>query len=250
MTGNPDHTPVHLARPPRENMLVNLVCNIVLPGLILSRLSSPDRLGPIGALLLGIAFPLGYGAYDLAVRKKWNFFSIVGLGSTALTGSFALMELDAFWFAIKEASIPTLFGIAILATAGTERPLVREFILNESMIDVPRLEEGLTERGTRAEFEALLRTSTLGMAASFTLSALLNFGLARVMLKSPPGTPDFTAELGHMTWMSWPVIALPSMVLTGLIIWRLMAGIHQLTGLGMDDLLHSARPETRDNSAP
>ena len=249
MIANPHQPPVHLERPPRENMLINLVCNIVLPGLILSRLSSPDQLGPVGALLLGIAFPIGYGAYDLAVRKKWNFFSIVGLGSTALTGSFALMELDAFWFAIKEASIPTLFGVAILATAGTARPLVREFILNESMIDVPRLEEGLTERGTRREFEALLRTSTLGMAAGFTLSAVLNFGLARIMLKSPPGTPEFTAELGHMTWMSWPVIALPSMMITGFIIWRLMAGIYELTGLGIDDLMHSASTENRADPA-
>jgi hypothetical protein len=243
MPGNSEHPPVHLARPPRENMLINLVCNIVLPGLILSRLSAPDRLGPVGALLLGIAFPIGYGTYDLAVRKKWNFFSIVGLGSTALTGGFALMQLDAFWFAIKEASIPTLFGIAILATAGTSRPLVREFVLNESMIDVPRLEEGITERGTRREFEALLRTATLWMAGSFTLSAVLNFGLARLMLTSPPGTPEFTAELGHMTWMSWPVIALPSMALTGIILWRLMAGIHELTGLGFDDLLHAAQEQ-------
>src|SRR5688572_5944105 len=121
---NPDTPPVHLARVPRENMLINLVCNIVLPGLILSRLSSPDRLGPVGALLLGMAFPIGYGAYDLAIRKKWNFFSIIGLGSTALTGSFALMQLDGFWFAVKEASIPTFFGVAILATLGTDRPLV------------------------------------------------------------------------------------------------------------------------------
>jgi hypothetical protein len=246
VTARPGQARVHLARPPRENMLVNLVCNIVLPGLILSRLSSPERLGPVVALLVGIAFPIGYGAYDLAVRKKWNFFSIVGLGSTALTGSFALMELDAFWFAVKEASIPTLFGIAILATAGTARPLVREFVLNESMIDVSRLEEGITERGTRAEFEALLRTSTLWMAGSFTLSAVLNFGLARVMLTSPPGTAEFTAELGHMTWISWPVIALPSMILTGLIIWRLMAGIHELTGLGVEDLLHSAREQNAE----
>jgi hypothetical protein len=40
------------------------------------------------------------------------------------------------------------------------------------------------------------------------------------------------------------------MLLTGLIVWRLMAGIHELTALGMDDLLHSARTENRDNSAP
>jgi hypothetical protein len=232
---------VHLARPPRENMLVNLVCNIAIPGFVLSRMSGPDALGPIGALLVGIAFPLAYGAYDLVARRKWNFFSIVGLASTSLTGGFALMQLDGFWFAIKEASIPTLLGIAILGTANTDTPLVREFVLNESVIDVARLEHGITEHGTEREFEALLRTSTLWMAGSFAMSAILNFVLARIMLTSPSGTPEFTAELGRMTWMSWPVIALPSMIATGVIIWRLLAGIHELTGLGTDDLLHAMR---------
>jgi len=237
------------ARPKRENMLVNLVCNIVLPGLILSRLSGEDELGPIGALLVGISFPLGYGIYDLVKRRKWNFFSIVGLGSVSLTGTFALMQLDGFWFAVKEASVPALFGVAVLATLGTGRPLVRQFILNESIVDVRRLEAELDSRGNRADFDLLLRTATLWMSAGFALSAVLNFGLARVLLKSPGGTPEFTAELGRMTWLSWPVIALPTMLLTMLIVWRLLGGIHALTGLGMEDLVHGADDHSDRRSA-
>src|SRR5690242_4728401 len=170
--------PVHLARPPRENMLVNLVFNIVIPGFVLSRLSGENALGPVGALLVGMAFPLAYGAYDLVARRKWNFFSIVGFASTSLTGGFALMQLDGFW-------------VAILATAGTDRPLVREFVLNESVIDVARLEQGIAEHGSERPFEALLRTSTYWLAGSFAMSAVLNFVLARVMLTSPSGTPEF-----------------------------------------------------------
>lgn len=230
------------SRPDRENLLLNLAFNIVVPGFILSRLSGEDQLGPVLALLLGVSFPLGYGIYDLIVRRKWNFFSIVGLLSVSLTGTFALMELDGFWFAVKEASIPTLFGVAILATLGTGRPLVREILLNESVIDVSRLEAQLQSRGTQAEFDRLLRSATLWMSGSFAFSAVLNFVLARVMLKSPTGTAEFTAELGRMTWLSWPVIALPSMMLTMIILWRLLGGIHTLTGLAMEDLLHGASP--------
>lgn len=226
------------ARPGRENIFLNLAFNIVLPGLILSKLSPEDRLGPLAALLLGISFPLGYGLYDLATRHKWNVLSVVGLLSVSLTGGFALMEVDGFWFAVKEASVPALFGAALLATIGSGRPFVREFVLNESVIDVPRLESALDSHGTRREFDALLRSATWWMSAAFALSAVLNFVLARVILRSPSGTPEFTAELGHMTWLSWPVIALPSTVLTMLILWRLMAGIHELAGLDLDDLLH------------
>src|SRR5438132_1272954 len=76
----------------RENMLVNLLFNIAAPGLILSKLSADDRLGPVGALLLGISIPLSYGLYDLVARRKWNLFSIVGLCSVSLTGGFALLQ--------------------------------------------------------------------------------------------------------------------------------------------------------------
>jgi len=58
---------------------------------------------------------------------------------------------------------------------------------------------------------------------------------------SPGGTPEFTAELGRMTWLSWPVIALPSMAVTMAIFWRLMSGIQELTGLELEDLLHGGR---------
>ena len=245
-----DQTSQRGARGRPENLLLNLACNIVLPGLILSRLSADDRLGPLAALLLGISFPLGYGLYDLVARRKWNFFSIVGLFSVGLTGSFALMKLDGFWFAVKEASIPALFGVAVLATVGADKPLARELILNASVIDLPRLEAGLDARGTRRQFDRLLRISTWWMSAGFALSAVLNFVLARVVLKSPGGTAEFTAELGRMTWLSWPVIALPSMVLTMLILWRLLAGVQELTGLELDDLLHVHQGGSADPTDP
>lgn len=224
--------------PARENMLVNLACNIVLPGLILSKLGAEDRLGPVLALVVGMAFPLGYGIHDLVSRGRWNFFSVVGLASVGLTGGFALLKVDGFWFAVKEASVPSLFAVAVLATLRSESPLVRTLILNESVIDVPRLEAALAGHGSRARFDELLRQSTWWMAGSFALSAVLNFVLARIVLTSPSGTPEFTAELGRMTWLSWPVIALPGMVLTSVILWRLMHGIHELTGLGLEDLVH------------
>lgn len=236
--------------PERENVLLSLVFNIVLPGLILSKLSADDRLGPVGALLLGISIPLVYGLRDLVVRRKWNFFAVVGLFSVGLTGTFALLELDGFWFAVKEASVPTLFGVAILSTIGSGKPLVRQFILNEAVVNVPRLEAGLDERGTRSAFDGLLRRATWWMSGSFALSAVLNFVLARVLLRSPTGTPEFTAELGRMTWLSWPVIALPSMLLTMVILWRLLAGIQELTGLEVEDLLHATGKKETDKTEP
>lgn len=228
------------ARPP-ENLWINLLCNIVLPGFVLSVLSPAHRLGPLGALLAGLAFPFGYGVYDLATRRKWNVFSLVGVVSVSLSGGLGLMRVGGLGFAIKEAAVPATFAIAVLATLKTKRPLVRELIFNEAVIDVPRVEAALAARGSRPAFEQLLVTSTWLLAGSFALSAVLNFALARLILTSPGGTPEFTAQLGRMTWLSWPVIVVPSLAIMVVILWRLFRGVHRLTGLDLESVTHAKR---------
>ena len=103
----------------QENPLVSLLFNIAIPALILYKLSTPERLGPVWGLLAGLAFPLGYGLYDFARRRRTNFISILGFVSILLTGGFGLMELDGIWFAVKEASIPALIGLAVIGSLWT-----------------------------------------------------------------------------------------------------------------------------------
>jgi hypothetical protein len=62
---------------------------VALPGLILTQLSKPGRLGPLVALLVAISLPIGYAIYDGVRRHKLNFFSVVGFVSTLLTGILA-----------------------------------------------------------------------------------------------------------------------------------------------------------------
>ena len=40
------------------------------------------------------------------------------------------------------------------------------------------------------------------IASSFFLSAVLNYSLAKILVKSQPGTEAFNAELGRMTALS------------------------------------------------
>ena len=75
------------------------------------------------------------------------------------------------------------------------------------------------------------------MAFSFLVSAILNFGLARYIVKSQPGTEEFAAELGKMTGLSFIVIAIPSMVVLGGSLWYLIKGIEKLTNLSIDDIV-------------
>jgi len=223
----------------RENLFINIGCNIVAPALILSKLSTEDRLGPVVALVVALAFPLIYGVTDFIRRRSFNFIAGIGFASTLLTGGFALAELDGFWFAVKEAAVPTVIGLMVVFSMNAKRPLVRQFIYNEQVIDIPKVDAALAERGNRADFEALMRRAGWLVAGSFVISAALNFVLARWLLTGPAGTAEFNAQLAKMQWLSWPVIVVPSMAMMMFALWQLLGGIKKLTGLELDQIFHA-----------
>jgi intracellular septation protein A len=132
--------------PKRENLILNLACNLAVPTFVLMKLSTEERLGAQWGMVVALLFPLGYGIYDLIKRKKANLFSIVGISSVLLTGTLNQMKADGLWFAVKEAAIPTLFGAAVLISMRTKRPLVRELLWNDQVIDTARVDSVLKER--------------------------------------------------------------------------------------------------------
>ncbi|MBI5693883.1 MAG: MFS transporter [Verrucomicrobia bacterium] len=236
--------------PKRENLLLNLICNIAVPTIVLTKFSSDKWLGPQWGILVALAFPFAYGVYDLIQRKKTNLFSIVGICSVLLTGGLNQLKADVFWFAVKEAAIPTLFGVAVVVSGRTKRPLVRELLWNEQVIDTARVDAVLTERNQHAEFERLLARATNELAFSFLFSAVLNYGLARYLLTSPPGTPEFNDQLGRMNLLSWPVIVLPYMAVTMWVLWRLLTGFTRLTGLQLEEIFHSTKTPDKPTDEP
>lgn len=219
-----------------ENLWINLLCNVVLPALILAQLSKPTRLGPLWGLVVAIVFPLGYGIYDLAVRRKWNFFSIVGFASVSLTGGLGLSHVDGIWFAVKDGAVPLLFGVAVVGSLWTSTPLIRTFLYNDKVLDTPKVAAALVERGGQVEFDRLMVRATWMLASSFFLGAVLNFAAARFILRSPAGTAEFNAELGKMTAISHTVLIVPTMLVLLGALWYLLTGIKRLTGLTLDDI--------------
>ena len=66
----------------------------------------------------------------------------------------------------------------------------------------------------------------------------------QVRLQSPPGTPEFNAELAKMNLLSWPVIALPSTAIMMFALWKLLGGITRLTGMPLEEIFHP-QPEKK-----
>jgi hypothetical protein len=219
-----------------ENLLLNLVCNVAIPTAVLTWLSGARAFGPRWGLVVALAFPLSYGLVDFARRRRCNFVSVIGFASVLISGGFGLMKVDGFWFAVKDAAIPSIIGLAVLASSRAKEPLVGELLYNPQVIDVEKVDARLAVRGARVEFGAVLRRFTALLSLTFFISAALNFMLARHILRSPPGTESFNGELAKMQLMSWPVIVLPSMVMMMLVFWRLLHGIKALTGLELHEI--------------
>jgi hypothetical protein len=81
------------------------------------------------------------------------------------------------------------------------------------------------------------------------LSAVLNFALARILLKSEPGTTAFTQEMGKMSALSWPVITLPAFGIMIYALWRLLNHLAALTGLPAEAILRSPPSKTKTQNA-
>jgi intracellular septation protein A len=217
--------------------LGNLAFNIVIPVLILSKLSGENNLGPSLAIVVALAFPIIYGLWDLRQSGKINPFSVLGVVSVFLTGGISLLQLDPQYIAIKEAAIPAAIGTAVLITQKTRFPLVKTLILNAQLVKVDALYEALARAGNTALFEQRLAQASLIVAGSFFVSSVLNYVLAKIILVSPPGTTEFSEELGRMTALSYPVIAIPSMIILLLAIWFVFSQIKKLTGEGLENFL-------------
>lgn len=220
---------------PKENLFYSLIFNVALPILVLSKLSS--HLGALNALLAALAFPLVYASYDFFKRRQANPISIIGFISILIKGLFALFKVDGFWFAVQEAAIPTFLGVFTIGSALINKPFVKYFIYNESIFNVPFLENVLIEKNAQSLFKKLIWQVTLVFGAAFFLGGILNYVLAIHIIVSPAATEAFNKELAQMTLWSYVVIVLPKFVITLFGLWWFISKLKKITGLNVGEIL-------------
>ena len=134
----------------------------------------------------------------------------LGLLSVLLTGLFGVLKLPVEWFPVKEASIPLVLGIGVIASNFTRNSFFKALIMNPEICDVPRIETALREHRSEDAFALLIRKCNWLMAASFLISSVLNYVIADWLVTSPTGTEAFNAEVANMRRVSWVAIALPA----------------------------------------
>ena len=247
MTNNPDSlTQKSPDRKPRP--LVDLLVSIVIPSLILMKFSGDNDLGASGALIMALAFPLSWGLYELLKYRKFNFIALLGLISVLLTGGIGLLQLDPQWLAVKEAAIPGLIGIAVLVSTRTRYPLIRTLLYNPAVMDVGKIKQKLENSGNTRVFEVRLLNATYLLGSIFLFSATMNYILAKWIVTSAAGSAAFNEELGRLTLLSYPVIAIPSMLAMMAIFYYLWRTIHGMTGFTLEEILVSLRPQNEHDN--
>ena len=221
----------------KENILINLCINIVIPSIILSKLSGEEHLGVTGSIITALAFPIAYGLRDLKNSGKFNLFSSLGIFSIALSGGMILLKLPREGIIIKEAAIPALFAIMTLISLKTPYPLVKTLLFNDNIMQVDKVSTALKQQGNEQLFDKALVNASYLIAASFILSSVLNYILATVILVSPTGTEAFNTEFAKMNALSFPVIAIPATIVMMAALFYLFKRIKSLTQLELEDIL-------------
>lgn len=214
-----------------------LIATVALPTIIMVFLAGPERLGPTLGLLAGLAFPLGWGIYTMAVDRKVSALAVISTIGVLLTGSVGLLELDPSWFAVKEMVIPFLIGGLTMASAPTRFALLP--VMLERLLDPERLEAALGDH--RPAYEAAARRGTVIAGAIIAAGGVLSYALARYVVTSPGGTPEFVAELGTHTTLSFFLIGLPTSIGIVFVVRDILVRLEKLTGVDPETLFRTAK---------
>lgn len=210
---------------PQPSALMDLLLTVVLPSVVLESLSAPSRLGPAWALALALLPPLGFMVHCWVRRLQMSVFSWLGLAMVMLSGLLGLLTLSAKAFAIKEAVLPLILGLAFPLSQRSARPLTAELLLNAQVINRPWLEQWLRQAPQRwSAYQRLMARASWVLAAVMACSALLNGWMILWFLgDAAPGSEDFVKAIGRQNWMGLLVIGVPcAFALMGLMSWLMI----------------------------
>lgn len=237
-----------------NDMLMNILFNIIIPVMILKK--GPNLIdnenAAVIALCVALSFPVGFFIYDYIKTKKTNFISILGFVSVLLTGVIGIFQIPNEYLAIKEASVPLIIMLICLGSLFTPFPVVEKLIYNDTMFNKELINSKLEEKGESSKMPMVMRNATLIVAASFSLSTILNYTLAKKIVVSDPIThaAQRTQEIGDLTFWSYIFIALPCTIVMGFAIYYIVSQISKLTGLKTEEMLNGdfETEEEKDNN--
>jgi hypothetical protein len=211
------------------------IINIALPIAILFLLSDDDRLGPLPALLLAVAIPALYGIWELLRTRKVNAMSVMGIVSVLLTGVIGVFQLDSGLFAVKEALVPLGFAALLLISNRSDFPLVK--LLFDVVQRKERVERAVHAVNGEAAYRHHIERSGAIWAGIMTLSGVMKFTLASIVVTADAGTKAFNTQLATYEVVQIPTTMAITMVLILALIWSIGKGTGRIIDLPPSQVL-------------
>ncbi len=232
-----------------NTLFFELLLNVYLPVKILENGAKfLGENGTVKALVLATAVPVCYAIVDYLRNKKINIISVLGIISVLSTGLLGYFQAEGKYFAYKEAFFPGVIGLVVLISAFTKKPLIKMLMYNDAILKTDMIEESLSQKGTKENFDQHLKLSTIFFALSFFFSAILNYVLAMRIFTPIDQSLDKLAreqilneQIAEMTWQGYVVILVPSLIILFAVLWHLFSGIKKYTGHDYNDVLRSQK---------
>lgn len=239
--------------------MTSILLNIVLPVLILDYCSKGNinplerlagqklwEIGPLWAMIIALALPIGYGLKTIIVHKKFDLLSGVGIGGVVLTGVISMFvigqggsihQATPWLFSIKEALIPLVLATAVLVSASTPNPLINTFIYTPELFDIKRIEQAISARDKEREYRRLLKQSTWILTGSLIGSSIGNFFLALsfmspvILFPANQQQVEYNIAIGRITWWGFLIIGVPLLIALLIILTRMVKVLVKLTDI-------------------
>ena len=184
-------------------------------------------------------FPVGFGVWCWRKKLGWNVFSTIGLVTILLSGGLGLLNLNAFWFSVKDVAMSVAIGAAFPLSHYWGRPLINAMFLQPHLMQMARLEAALEVGERRREFNREMFKGSWMIGLGMVGSAVVNFYLDMYLLRGKePGSVAFVKGISTINWVSTIVLGVPLMVVMLAVFVWLLRRMQQITGLRKDELMH------------
>lgn len=225
-----------------ESPIFSILASVVIPIVILNKLSGQD---PLTVLIIALAFPVGYGAYSYIKNGSMSFVALLGLLNTLFTGGFAVLKLEGFWFAVKEAAFPCLIGVFVFFSSFTKSPFLKFMLLDSGGLNTSVIYETIINKNVLDRFKKMVRDYTMVFSISFFVNGLIQFFLALHIFKPISNQLSETEQsqilnqqIADMTWQSMAVITVPTMLALAALFYFFLRGLTKMTGLQFEQMVN------------
>ena len=219
--------------------LIQLAVGFVIPTIILLTMSGTDRLGPLGAMLLALAFPVALELYGLTRKRKPSLMSIAAIIGILLIGLISVLGLSKDWLALRRSALYAVGAIALFIIVRFKPALIEKGL--DRVLEMEGIRTASRKNKTEAQLMKYATKASYILAVILAVIAVASYVLTIVFITAPTGSSEFNAQYAELRILSIFVITVPFIIaMTGVLIY-LVNKFEKLTGISAENLIKKQR---------